>query len=203
MKFYDSKIAPNPRRVRMFLAEKGVEIDTVEIDFMKGETKSPEYRKIAPNAMVPALVLDDGTVLQESVAICRYLESLYPEPNLMGTDGLEQAQIEMWQRKMEFELFLPMAHTFRHTHPIAAPLEKKQCKDWGERQREIATRRIRILDGELAERPFVAGERFTIADITAFIAFTNFKFVGFEIGPEQENVLRWFREVKKRPSASA
>ncbi len=201
MKLYDYKYAPNPRRVRMFLAEKGIEVPTVQVDIMKGEQKQPEYRKIAPNGLLPALQLDDGTVILESVAICRYFEGLYPEPPLMGTDPLDAAIVEMWQRRIELELMQPMAMAFRNTHPIMA--SQRQFPDFGEAQRKVAERRLVTLDRDLADREFIAGKRFTIPDITAFCAVEFFKLAGFSVADDQINIKRWFEAVSKRPSAQA
>lgn len=202
MKLYDCHYAPNPRRVRMFLAEKGIEVPTVQVDILKGEQKQPAYRKIAPNGLLPALELDDGTVILESVAICRYFEGLHPNPPLLGVDPLDTAIVEMWQRRMEFELMLPMAMTFRNTHPIMAG-SQQQFREFGEAQRKIAEKRLSLLDEELADRPFIAGERFTIADITAFCFIDFFKLADFRISEEQKNLQRWFDAVATRPSAKA
>ncbi len=204
MKLYTSKLAPNPKRVRMFIAEKGItDIEFVELDMMKGETRSPEYRRIAPNGLMPTLLLDDGLAIQESAVICRYLERIHPEPNLLGRDPTEEAQIGMWDRKMEFELLIPMAQTFRHAHPNGKLVERRPVPEFGEGQRGIAERRMGILDQELAGREFISGDRFTIADITAYIGLEFFRFVGFAITPEQENLARWFQTVKERPSSKA
>jgi glutathione S-transferase len=186
----------------MFLSEKGIEVPTVQVDIMKGEHKQPEYRKIAPNGLLPALQLDDGTVLLESVAICRYFEGLHPEPRLMGVDPLDAAIVEMWQRRMEFELMFPMGMTFRHTSPLMAAAQK-QFPDFGNAQREVAEKRLVILDQELADREFIAGKRFSIADITAFISIDFFKLADFRIAEDQKNLARWFEAVSRRPSARA
>lgn len=204
MKLYTSKIAPNPTRVRMFIAEKGIrDVEFVELDMTKGETRAPEYRQIAPNGLMPTLLLDDGTAIQESAVICRYLERLCPEPNLLGADPVEEAQIGMWDRKMEFELFIPMAQTFRHAHPSGKMVERRPVAEFGEAQRGIAERRIRILDRELADREYIAGARFSIADITAYVGLSFFRFVGFEVAPEMVHLSRWFAAVRQRPSAKA
>jgi len=201
MKLYDYQPAPNPRRVRIFLAEKGIEVPNVQVDIMKGEHKQPEYLKIAPNGLLPALELDDGTVLLESVAICRYFEGLQPEPALMGVDPLDTAIVEMWQRRMEIELMLPMAMAFRNTHPLMAKAQR-QFPDYGEAQREAANKRLTVLDGELADREFIAGERYTIADITALATIDFFtQLAGFEIADDQKNLKRWHDAVSSRPSA--
>jgi glutathione S-transferase len=202
MKLYDYSYAPNPRRVRMFLAEKGIQVPTVQVDIMKGEQKQPEYRKIAPNGLLPALELDDGTVILESVAICRYFEGMQPSPPLMGVDPLDAAIVEMWQRRMEFELLMPMGMTFRNTHPLMAA-SQRQFPEFGEAQRKVAERRLTTLDAELADREFIAGKRFSIADITAFCTIDFFKLAEFRIAEDQKNLKRWFDATANRPSAKA
>jgi glutathione S-transferase len=202
MKLYDYQPAPNPRRVRIFLAEKGIEIPSVQVDIMKGEHKQDEYRKIAPNSLLPALELDDGTVILETVAICRYFEGSHPDPPLMGVDPLDAAIVEMWQRRMEIELFFPMAMTFRNTHPMMAAAQQ-QFQEFGEAQRKVAERRLALLNEELADREFIAGKRFTVADITALCGIDFFKLAGFEIAPDQANLKRWHEAVSGRPSAKA
>jgi len=202
MKLYDSQLAPNPRRVRIFLAEKGVEVDIVAIDIMKGEHKKPEYRAISPQALLPALELDDGAVLTETVAICRYFEELVPDPHLMGVTPLEKAQIEMWQRRMELTVFLPIGMVFRHTHPAMAALED-QCADWGESNRSRAEKSLRWLNKELADRPFIAGDNYSIADITALVGVDFGKLSDIHIDEDYKNLLRWHGEVSSRPSAKA
>ena len=200
MKLYDYELAPNPRRVRVFLAEKGIEVPTVQVDIMKQETKQPEYLKIAPNGLLPALELDDGTVILESVAICRYFEGLQPEPPLMGVDAFDAAIVEMWQRRVEIELMLPMAMAFRNTHPLMAKAGR-QFSDFGEAQKRVANKRLIMMDGDLADREFIAGERFTIADITALVSLQFFsQFADFEIAADQQNLKRWYENVKARPA---
>jgi len=202
MKLYDTSYAPNPRRVRIYLAEKGIELPKVQVDLMKGEHKQEAYRKIAPNSRVPALQLDDGTIILESIAICRYFEGIQPDPPLMGADARDAAIVEMWQRRMELELMLPMTLTFRNTHPAMAELEK-QVPEYGEVQRGIATRRLEVMDGELANREFIAGDRYTVADITAQVSIDFFKLAGFQIAEDQKNLKRWHEAVSNRPSAGA
>ena len=200
MKLYDTPMAPNPRRVTIFMAEKGIEIPSVNINLMKGEHRSDDYRKVAPNAKVPALELDDGSVLLETVAICRYLESLHPEPNLMGVDGREAAFIEMWQRRIEFELFLPSAMAFRHLHPAGAALEG-QIKEYGETCKATGQKRYGILDKDLGKTEYIAGDRFTIADITALCSIDFAEMVSdIHIQDGQDNLKRWYEAVSSRPS---
>ena len=176
MKLYDNKMANSPRKVRMFMAEKNIiDIEMVEIDIMKGEHKTPEYRSIAPNSRIPALQLDDETVIMESTAICRYLEALYPEPNLFGENPIEIASIEMWQARVFNELMIPLAMGFRHLHPAMSKLEV-QNKDYGKTQLNIGIKSLKYFNSVLSESEFVAGDRYTFADIQ-MITTTDF-FIG-------------------------
>ena len=173
MKLYDNKMANSPRKVRMFLAEKNItNVEMVEINMMEGEHKTPEYRAIAPNSRIPALQLDDGTVIMESTAICRYLESLYPEPNLFGESPIEIASIEMWQARIFNELMIPLAMGFRHLHPAMSALET-QNKEYGETQKNIGIKSLKYFNSILSESEFVAGDRYTFADIQ-MITTTDF-----------------------------
>jgi len=173
MKLYDNPMANSPRKVRMFLVEKNItDVEIVNIDLMQGEHKTPEYRAIAPNSRIPALELDDGTVVMESTAICRYLESLYPEPNLFGESPMEIASIEMWQCRVYNELMIPLAMGFRHLHPAMATMEN-QNKEYGESQKQIAIKSLGYFNGVLGESEFVAGARYTFADIQ-MITTTDF-----------------------------
>lgn len=171
MRLYTSPRAPNPRRVAMFMQAKGIEgIETVDVDLNAGAQRSPAFLALNPMARIPVLVLDDGRALSETRAICTYLEGLYPEPNLMGVDATERAFIEMVDRRMELHLMLEIALCVRHTHPGLAVLEQPQFPEFGAAQGIKMRATARWLDGELARQPYVAGERFTIADITAFCA---------------------------------
>ena len=173
MKLYDNKMANSPRKVRMFLAEKNItNVEMVEINMMEGEHKTPEYRAIAPNSRIPALQLDDGTVIMESTAICRYLESLHPEPNLFGESPIEIASIEMWQARIFNELMIPLAMGFRHLHPAMSALET-QNKEYGETQKNIGIKSLKYFNNVLSESEFVAGDRYTFADIQ-MITTTDF-----------------------------
>jgi glutathione S-transferase len=176
MKLYDNKMANSPRKVRMFLAEKKItNVEMVEINMMEGEHKTPEYRAIAPNSRIPALQLDDGTVIMESTAICRYIESLHPEPNLFGESPIEIASIEMWQARIFNELMIPLAMGFRHLHPAMSALET-QNKEYGETQKNIGIKSLKYFNSVLSESEFVAGDRYTFADIQ-MITTTDF-FIG-------------------------
>ncbi|WP_457795608.1 glutathione S-transferase family protein [Methylocystis sp. S23] len=203
MILYDSPLAPNPRRVRIFLAEKGVAVPTRGVDLMALEHMQPDYARINPMRAVPALVLDDGAALTETVAICRYIEYLHPEPPLLGRDGRERAFVEMWQRRMEFSLFMPVAFAFRHSHPRLAVLENPQFPEFAESQRPRAVAAMRFLDGELSGREFVAGDAFTIADITAFVALELTRLARIEIPAELPHLSRWREAMGARPSMAA
>ncbi|MFA6207460.1 MAG: glutathione S-transferase [Methylocystis sp.] len=200
MLLYNTPLAPNPRRVRIFLAEKNVTIPMRDVDLMTHEHKQESY--VAVNALeeVPALLLDDGATLTESVAICRYIESLYPDPPLLGRNAREQAFIEMWQRRVEFRLFTPVALAFRHSHPALARLESPQKPEFAEHQRPRAQQMMRFLDQELAARRFIASDDFTIADITAIVAIDLTKAARVEIPQDLPNLSRWRAEVSARPS---
>jgi glutathione S-transferase len=202
MLLYDSPRAPNPRRVRIFLGEKGVSIPTRRIDLLSLQHKGEDYARINPTRTVPALVLDDGAVLSETVAICRYIEHLHPEPALFGRGGREQAFVDMWQRRMEFGLFAPVANVFRHSHPRLAVLEQPQIPEFAAAQRPRALEGLRFLDGELAGRQFVAGAGFTIADITAYVALELTALAHIDIPAELSHLARWRAAVAARPSVA-
>lgn len=208
MKLYDFELAPNPRRVRMFLAEKGVSIPTVQVNLRQGEQFSAEFSKIHPYSLVPVLELDDGTCLGESVAICRYIESLYPDPPLMGRDGKDQAIVEMWSRRAEFEGIMAAGEAVRNASPLFAdrsvsgvPGGFPQIPALVERGKKRLARFFAFCDRRLADNAFLAGAHFTIADITAFVAMEFAKRVDVAIPVECENVMRWREKIASRPSA--
>jgi glutathione S-transferase len=203
VKLYNSNLAPNPRRVRMFLAEKGVSIPRVEVDLGKLEHRASEFSALNPFQTIPILELDDGTRIAESIAICRYIEALWPEPNLFGLTPLEQATIEMWQRQLELRLLLPIAQVLRHTHPRMAEMESPQVPEWAAVNRPKALNAMAIIDEALGRRPFIAGERFTVADITGLVALDFAKPARVAIPPELVHLNRWHAALKARPSAAA
>lgn len=203
MKLYDGGRAPNPRRVTVFLAEKGIEIERVPVDMGSLGHKSAEVTGLNPLQRLPVLVLDDGTALSESVAICRYLEELYPEPPLMGVDARDRAIVEMWNRRVELHLLASVAAAFRHTHPAMKEWEVPQVAEWGEANRPKALAFLELLDKELANREFIAGDRYTIADITTMIAVDFMKPARIDKPEHLENLMRWYRAVSSRPSAQA
>ena len=203
MKLYDGGRAPNPRRVRVFLAEKGIEVPQVEVDMGALGHKSDEVTARNPLQRLPILELDDGTVLTETVAICRYFEELHPEPALFGTGALGKAQVEMWQRRMELHLLMPVAHAFRHIHPAMKGWEVPQIAEWGEANKTKATDFLRILDSHFADAEFAAGDAFSIADITGMIAIDFTKPARIELPEGLTHVRRWYAALKARPSAEA
>ena len=202
MKLYDLKAGTNPRRVRIFLAEKGVTIPTVEVDMMKGENKAPAYLAKNPMGTMPLLELDDGTVIAESIAICRYIEALHPQPPLFGTGAREIAHVEMWNRRMEIELLRPITDVFVHTSPFWVG-KRTQFPDYGQHARAVALERMRWLDGELAGRPYIAGTSYTVADITAQSALLLGRNTGTPMPPDLPNLQRWWAAVSSRPTARA
>ena len=203
MKLYDGGKAPNPRRVRIFLAEKGVEIPLEPIDMTALGHKSESVRALNPLQRLPVLELDDGTALSESVAICRYFEELHPNPPLMGRDMQDRAVVEMWQRRIEMHLLLPVANVFRHAHPAMAEWEVPQIKEFSEANRPKVMDMLQFLDAEMEDRPFIAGDNFTIADITAMIAIDFMKPARLQVPDDHEALLSWYGNVKARPSANA
>jgi glutathione S-transferase len=203
LKLYNSNFAPNPRRVRIFLAEKGLSIPRVEVDLGKLEHKTAEFSALNPFQTIPVLELDDGTKISESIAICRYVEELHPEPNLFGATPLERATVEMWQRRVELHLMLPIAQVMRHSHPHMAQMEDPQIPDWAAANRPRALRNMLIFDGVLSDRLFIAGDRFTVADITGLVALDFTRPARIAIPAELGNLNRWFAELKARPSAAA
>lgn len=203
MKLYDGGRAPNPRRVTVFLAEKGIEVEKVPVDMAQLGHKSAEVTGLNPLQRLPVLLLDDGTALSESVAICRYFEELHPAPPLMGTDARDKAIVEMWNRRMELIFLSAVANAFRHTHPAMKEWEVPQLAEWGEINRPKALAFLELLDRELAGREFIAGDRYTIADITGMIGFDFMKPARIERPEHLTNVMRWYHAVSARPSAKA
>lgn len=202
MKIYDTHTAPTPRRVRIFLAEKGIDMTYEQVDLQKGENISPAMRAKNPMGKIPVLELDDGTCISESVAICRYFEVLQPQPPLMGSTALEQATIEMWQRQVEFGLFMQIGLCFQHGTGYfkdrMTPVEA-----FAPVAAENASKFLHLLDKRLAESTYIAGDSFSIADITALCAIDFGRVVDVRIGDSQSNLKRWYQSVSSRPSAKA
>jgi glutathione S-transferase len=203
MKLYDSRQAPNPRRTRIFLAEKGITVPTEQVDIMAKQHKTPEYAAINPLQRMPALVLDDGTVITESIAICRYFEALQPEPPLFGVGAKEIALVEMWNRRCEINFFANVAAVFRHLHPAMKELEVPQVAAWAEANKPRVIEFLHLLDGELKNTQYIAGDRYSVADITALCAVDFMKPARLAVPDDCTNVKRWHADVSARPSAKA
>jgi len=203
MKLYDGGRAPNPRRVRIFLAEKGLDVPKVPVDMGAMEHRNEAITRLNPLQRLPVLELDDGSVITESVAICRYFEELSPEPALFGKGALGRARVEMWQRRVEFGLFGTVSAAFRHLHPAMKEWEVPQVPEWGEANKPKAQDFLRFLDGELAGRSFLAGDEFSIADITGFVAIQFMKPARIDMPEGLAHVKRWYDTIAARPSAAA
>jgi len=203
MLFYDSpNPAPNPRRVRIFAAEKGIDLSSKEVSIPKREQKAPEYVAKNPRGQTPILELDDGTVIAESVAIMRYLEAEQPDPPLFGTTAREIAEIEMWNRRVEMILMPAIAAVWVHTHPFTAALPGRNV-EWGESNRPRVVEGMRFFDGSLEGREYLAGSAFSAADSLLLTTVDFAKFIGLDMPSECANLLRWHERVSARPSASA
>mgnify|MGYP001821774137 CR=1 FL=1 len=209
MKFYDCTTAPSPRRVRIFMAEKGIEIPTVQVDLRTGEQLSDAFRKINPRCTVPVLELDDGTCLNETLAICHYLESQYPEPNLMGRDAREQALVINWNEQVMFEGFLAGADALRNVakgfanRALTGPKDFGQIPELAERGRARLEEFMAMLDGRLADSPYVALDRYTLADIGAYVCVDFAGWIKLPVLEQWRNIRRWHEELSARPSATA
>lgn len=203
MKIIETRTAPNPRRVRIFLAEKKITVPCEQLDLMAGDLKSASFSAINPMQRVPVLVLDDGTAISESVAICRYFEELYPEPPLFGIGPVGRATVEMWQRRLELGFFMHVAQAFRHLHPKMAHLEVPQVPAWGEANRDKALAMLALLDTRLGESRYLAGADYSIADITLLVAVDFMKPARLVLPAGLDNLRRWHEDVAARPSASA
>ena len=203
MKLYDTPLAPNPRRVRYFLAEKGIQdLEIVTLNLMEGDQKTPAYLAKAGLGNVPMLELDDGTCITESLAICRYLESLYPEPNLFGRTPIETAVIEMWTRRAEMLVATPFMLAVRHLNPRMAALET-QIQVVGERNLEDGLRALELLDRQLANSEWLAADRLTIADIVGFASIDFGRMIKLQIPEDLTHVIRWLAAMRARPAAQA
>ena len=209
MKFYDCTTAPSPRRVRIFAAEKGIQLETVQVDLANGEQFGAEFRRINPDCAVPVLELDDGTRLNEVVAICQYLEGLQAEPALFGKTLTEQALVTMWNIKIEQQGFLAAQEAFRNSakglkqHAITGPAQFAQIPELAVRGRERIQLFFSRLDGQLADNAFVAGENYSIADISAMVVIDFVGWIKMGIPEEATHLTRWHKSVSSRPSAGA
>lgn len=192
MKLYVAPYAPNPRRVMMFLAEKDItNIEIVRINLQEGEHRTEEFKKKSPLSQIPVLELDDGRAITESRAICTYIEALQPEPNLMGRDAFERAIIEMWDRRMELLFSVPLMAWVRHGNPVMGAVERNQNAEVASYNQGQAMRMAKWLNGELATRQWIAGDRFTIADITAVCGMDFAKMMNWRPGDDLPNLKRW------------
>lgn len=203
MKLYDGGRAPSPRRVRIYLAEKGIEVSLVPVDMDRLGHRSEEVTTLNPLQRLPVLVLDDGTVLTETMAICRYFEALHPEPSLLGRSALEIATIEMWNRRLELNFYAAVQAAFRHTHPAMKQWEVPQVAEWGEANRPKALKFLELLDDHLAENEFVAGDCYSVADITGVVTMDFMKPARIVLPDHLGHVRRWHEQIKARPSTSA
>ena len=203
MKIYSSKFAPSPLKVLIFLKEKAIfdQVEIIDLDLGKLEHKTPEYKTTAPNSKVPALKLDDNTIILETTAICRYLESLYPEPNLFGENPIEIASIEMWYSRVTYELMVPLMHGFRHTHPHMSQMED-QNQEYGLAQRKLAIKALDAYDKIMAAREYIAGERFTYADIQMVTSLQFLVRLNRLDIADYENLNDYINQVSNRPSFS-
>lgn len=202
MILYDLPAGMHPRRVRIFLAEKGVSLPTKVVDAANGENKTDDFLRMNPMGRLPVLQLDDGTAIAESLAICRYIETLHPQPPLWGEGPLDATRVDMWTRRMEQQISTPIADIFRHSGDFYRG-RIVQVPAYAEWLREQVVLNLKWLDGELAGRRFIAGSHYTMADIVAQCAFVLGKAVGIRIPPEHTHLTVWFSEVTARPTARA
>lgn len=209
MKFYDCKTAPSPRRVRIYLAEKGLEVETVQIDLANGEQFGEAFRKVNPDCTVPVLETDDGQCISEVIAICSYLEALYPDPPMFGTTPADRAAVLMWNAKVEQQGLWAMAEAFRNSakglanKALPGPDNYSQIPELAERGRQRVARFLQQLDKRLGESEFVAGNFFSVADITAMVCVDFAAWIKIEKPEIAVNLTRWYSAVSGRPSAAA
>jgi glutathione S-transferase len=203
MKLYNSPLAPNPRRVRIFLAEKSLAVPIVDVDLGRLEQRTAAFSALNPFQRIPVLVLDDGSTIAESIAICRYFEEIHPDPPLFGVGALERARVEMWQRRLELALFRHIADAFRHSHPHMAEMERPQIAELAQSSKPKALEAMARVDRELAGRPFIAGDRFSVADITGLVALDFARNARIAIPEEFTELRRWRAALAARPSAAA
>jgi glutathione S-transferase len=203
VKLYSSPLAPSPRRVRIFLAEKKLSVPIVDVDLAALEQKSDDFSSLNSFQRIPVLAFDDGTVLSESIAICRYFEEMHPDPPLFGVGPLERAMVEMWQRRLEFGLFTHIANAFRHAHPHMARMEVPQIAELAQSSKPKAIEAMTRIDRELENREFIAGDRFSVADISGLVALDFARTARVAIPEELRELLRWRDALSARPSAKA
>lgn len=203
MKLYDAATAPNPRRVRIFIAEKGLDVPCEQVDIMKAVNRGEEFRRnVNPMGTLPVLELDDGTCIAETGAICRYFEEVQPDPPLLGVDAKDKAVVEMWNRRMELELFQPATLAFQQQHEFFKD-RVPQVPEYAAVSKAKAEKTLAWLDGVLADREHIAGARFTVADIVALCAVDFGRVTKIKLQPDQKNLARWHEQISARPSAKA
>ena len=203
MKIFEEKIAPNARRVRMFLAEKSIsDIEYVQLDLKKGDNVSKEFKQMNPLAKIPVMELEDGSYLSESVAICRYFEAHKPSPSLMGETPLQQANIEMWQRRCELYFMNLIGMGFQHCSGFFAD-RMTPVPEWGQECVKDASKFMPLLNDHLASNEYISGDTFSIADITAFVSIDFARVIKIRISGEYTHLLRWYEQINSRPSARA
>ena len=195
--------APNPRRVRIFAAEKGIDLPTQEISLIKREHKSPEFLAVNPLGQTPALQCGDGSVITESVAICRYLEALHPEPALFGRSAAEIGAIEMWSRRVEMLLGEPVGKIWVHTHPLTAKIVPERFPDYGESNRPRVTAAMAMCNDALGKTEYLAGDAFSMADINLLCTVDFAGFIGLPIPDDMDHLRGWRARFASRPSAAA
>ena len=202
MKLYEHPGFPNPRRVRIFLAEKGLQVQTETIDLPAGQHRTPEYLSKNPSGLIPALETDSGEVISESASICRYIEETQPEPALMGETALEKGYIDMWDRRMENQLFNPLGSYFHHSTAGLGD-ERYRNSEWGDHNRDLATKELTALNQRLKNQPFISGNQFSVADITALCAIdVGLALEAFTLDG-LDDLSKWHANVSARPSAAA
>ncbi len=201
MKIIEQERAPNPRRVKIFVAEKGLDIPFEKIELNRGDHHTPQFTALNPMQRVPVLLLDDGTAISESVAICRYLEELHPKPRLFGCSPLSKAKVEMWNRRMELNLLMPISQFFRHTHPAMAKMEVPQIAEWAKANVPRVHTMLKFLNDELSTRSHIAGDKYSIADITALVAIEFMKPAKLVLPNDHFHIRSWLNRMAERPSS--
>ena len=203
MKLYDS-IGPNPRVVKMFMAEKGLDIEKAPIDLMAGENRQDAYAKVNPSRTMPALEVDEGVVVAEITAICEYLEELHPSPPLIGETPMQRAETRMWTRRIDLGIVEPMTNGFRYSQGLRLFQSRIRCiPQAADDLKAIAQEKLAWLDGLIAGRQWIVGDRFTLADILLFCFLDFGAQVGQPLNPENKHLAAWFDRAKARPSAAA
>ena len=203
MKLFNAAFPPSPRRVRVFLAEKGIEVPKVEVDLAAMEHRGEGFTKVNPLQRVPALELDDGTIITESAAICRYVEALHPEPSLFGKTPKDIALVDMWMRRVEFGLYATIAAVFRHSHPGMKASEVPQIAEWAEINRPRVLEELAFLNSALEGRQWLATDFYSAADIALLCSVDFMRPIRVAIPDEHENLKRWHQAASSRPSAKA